>query len=76
MLISYSGGLHHVQIPGHVPYLFKTVRMRIENLDIASYIAEQMAKGGPEQFKKNVMHDLEARRDAYCPEEGKLQKIA
>jgi hypothetical protein len=76
MLIGYSGGLHHVQIPGHFPRPFKTVRMRIENLDIASYIAEQMAKGGPGQFKKNVMRDLEARRDAYCPEEGKLQKIA
>lgn len=76
MLIGYSGGLHHVQVPGHVPSVFKTVRMRIENLDIAAYIAALMAKGGPEQFKRNVMRDLEARRDAYCPEEGKLRKIA
>jgi hypothetical protein len=76
MLIAYSGGLHHVQHPGHIPNLFKTVRMRIENLDIASYIAEQTAKGGAEQFKRNVMRDLEGRRDLYTPEEGKLQKIA
>ncbi len=76
MLAAYSGGLHHVQHPGHVPTLFKTVRMRIENLDIAAYIAEQMAKGGAEQFKRNVIRDLEQRRDAYCPEESKLQKIA
>lgn len=76
MLIAYSGGLHHVQHPGHIPNLFKTVRMRIENLDIASYIAEQMAKGGPEQFKRNVMRDLDTRRDLYAPEEEKLQKIA
>jgi hypothetical protein len=69
MLLAYSGGLHHVQHPGHVPRIFKTVRMRIENLDIAAYIAEQMAKGGPEQFKRNVIRDLEQRRDALCPEE-------
>jgi len=68
VLIAYSGGLHHVQIPGRIPNLFETVRMRIENLEIADYIAEQMAKGGPDQFKKNVMRDLEARRDANCLE--------
>ncbi len=76
MLFAYSGGLHHVQVPGRIPNLFKTVRMRIENLEIGSYIAEQMAKGGPEQFKRNVIRDLEQRRDAYCPEESKLEKIA
>jgi hypothetical protein len=69
MLLAYSGGLHHVQVPGRVPRIFKTVRMRLENIDIASYIEEQMAKGGPDQFKKNVMRDLDARRDHYCPEE-------
>jgi len=77
MLIAYSGGLHHVQVPGHIPNVFATVRMRVENLDIAAYIAEQMASGGPEQFKRNVIRDLERRRDTYCPEESKnLQKIA
>ena len=76
VLIAYSGGLHHVQVPGRIPNVFATVRMRVENLDIASYIAEQMAKGGPEQFKRNVIGDLERRRDLYCPEESKLQKIA
>ena len=69
MLIAYSGGLHHVQVPGHIPNVFTTVRLRVENLDIASYVAEQMAKGGPEQFKRNVMRDLEERRDTYCIEE-------
>jgi hypothetical protein len=69
LLLAYSGGLHHVQVPGHIPNVFKTVRMRLEVLDIPKYIDEQMAKGGPEQFKKNVMRDLDARRDRYCPEE-------
>jgi hypothetical protein len=70
MLLAYSGGLHHVQVPGHIPNVFTTVRMRLEVVDIAAYIAEMMAKGGAEMFKKNVMRDLDRRRDEYCPEEG------
>jgi hypothetical protein len=69
MLIAYSGGLHHVQVPGHVPNLFRTVRLRTEIVMIEDYIAEMTAKGGPEQFKKNVMKDLDQRRDSYCPSE-------
>ena len=70
MLLAYSGGLHHVQAPGRVPRLFKTVRMRLEILDVASYIAEMTADGGPDAFKKNVMRDLDRRRDQYCAEEA------
>jgi hypothetical protein len=68
MLLAYSGGLHHVQVPGHVPSVFKKVSLRVEVLEIDDYIAEMM-KDGPEQFKKNVIQDLERRRDLYCPEE-------
>lgn len=68
MLIAYSGGLHHVQVPGHFTVgVFKTVRMRMENIDIATYIAEQMARDGEENFKRSVRDDLERRRDANCP---------
>src|SRR5262249_53939733 len=69
MLIAYSGGLHHVQVPGHAPRVFKTVRLNAENVDIASYIHEQSSRGGPESFKKNVMKALDDRRDRNCPEE-------
>jgi hypothetical protein len=69
MLIAYSGGLHHVQIPGKVPRIFKTVRLRVENVDIAQYVAEMLSRGGDEQFKRNVIKDLEGRRDQYCPEQ-------
>lgn len=69
MLIAYSGGLHHVQIPGKLPRLFKTVRLRVENLDIAEYIAEIKRRGTEEEFKRNVMKDLDSRRDQYAPEE-------
>jgi len=76
MVIAYSGGLHHVQVPGHIPNLFKRVRLRVEVLDIADYIRERMAEGGPEQFKKSVIRDLERRRDHYCPEEERAAKVA
>ena len=75
MLIAYSGGLHHVQVPGKMPRIFKTVRLRVENLDIATYIAEMKARGGEEQFKRSVMKDLDARRDMYAPED-KPAKVA
>jgi hypothetical protein len=71
-LFAYSGGLHHVQVPGHIPNVFKTVRMRIEVVDMADYIAEIMKRGGPDDFKKNVRLDLDRRRDFYAPEEGKI----
>src|SRR4051794_17357713 len=55
MLLAYSGGLHHVQIPGHAMVrVFETVRMRLENLEISEYVAAMMAKGGEAEFKKNV----------------------
>lgn len=76
MLLAYSGGMHHVQIPGHIPNVFATVRMRIENLEIADYIVEMMKNGGTDEFKHNVIRDLERRRDEYCPDESKLQKTA
>jgi 1-acyl-sn-glycerol-3-phosphate acyltransferase len=66
MLIAYSGGLHHVQVPGQMPRPFKTVKLRVENLDIAEYVAEMHRRGPAEEFKKNVIRDLEARRDQYC----------
>lgn len=76
LLLAYSGGLHHVQVPGHIPNVFKTVRMRLEAIEMSGYIDEIMKRGGEEDFKKNVRLDLDRRRDFYCPEEGKLQKIA
>ena len=71
MLCAYSGGLHHVQVPGRIPNVFKTVRMRLEVVEIERYIEQMIAAGGADQFKKSVMRDLDARRDAYCPEEAR-----
>lgn len=76
MLVAYSGGLHHVQHPGRPPRVFRTVRMRLEAMDIASYIEEMSRRAGPENFKRSVREDLERRRDLYCPTEERFKKIA
>lgn len=68
MLLAYSGGLHHVQIPGQrFPRLFKTLRMNLEVVDIASYNAALLEQAGKRGFKRAVAQDLEARRDRNCP---------
>ena len=69
MLIAYSGGLHHVQVPGQIPNVFETVKLRGEVLEISDYIAEMVSDGGQEQFKRRVIQDLERRRALYCPED-------
>lgn len=67
MLITLSAGLHHVQVPGQlIPRCFKTLRMRLQNLDIARYRQEIIEKWGREHFKHGVIHDLEHRRDTLC----------
>jgi hypothetical protein len=68
MLLAYSGGLHHVQVPGErFPRLWKTIRMRFELVDIAAYRATMLAKAGAAGFKRAVVEDLERRRDLLCP---------
>ena len=67
MLIAYSGGLHHVQIPNQlIPRPFKTLRMQIESCDIPQYKDMLLNQCGEEHFKQGVIGDLEARRAAYC----------
>ena len=67
MLLAYSEGLHHVQAPGErFPHPFKTVRMRLEAVDIASYRAALLAGHGERGFHQAVIDDLTRRRDLYC----------
>ena len=71
MLLVYSGGLHHIQAPGELlPRPFKTVRLRLELVDIASYREELMAQAGEDGFKRAVIQDMERRRDTHCPITG------
>lgn len=68
LLLAYSEGLHHIQTPGEkLPRLFKTARMRIENLDLAEYRDQMLQAHGREDFRRAVVEDLTRRRDLYCP---------
>ena len=68
MILAYSGGLHHVQIPGErFPRLWRTIRLRLELVDIELYRRELAAAAGREGFRRAVVNDLERRRDLYCP---------
>ncbi len=68
MLLAYSGGLHHVQIPGQRwPRLFKTLRIRLEIVDVREYRENLRREAGEEDFKRAVIADLEARRDRHAP---------
>ncbi len=70
MLLAYSGGLHHVQVPGQrFPRLWKTVRMNLELVDIGAYRREMMAVAGAAGFKRAVTADLARRRDQNGPPE-------
>ena len=63
MLIAYSGGLHHIQTPGQrLPRVFKTLRLRLECLEIDTYLSgfERLSDS---TFRKAVVADLEGRRD-------------
>lgn len=67
MLLAYSGGLHHVQVPGQtLPRLFKTVRMRFESVSIEEYRESIGGLDKAAEFKRRVRVDLERRRDLYC----------
>ncbi|MCB9190531.1 MAG: 1-acyl-sn-glycerol-3-phosphate acyltransferase [Flavobacteriales bacterium] len=67
MVLVYSGGLHHVQVPGQgLPKLFKRIELRCERLNIQDYV--QSMKSNPElHYKKAVVQDLEARMKKNVP---------
>jgi hypothetical protein len=67
MVIMYSGGLHHVQIPGQgFPKLFKSIRLQCETVNIQKYVEEM--KAVPDlSFKKAVIHDMEERMRRNVP---------
>ncbi len=79
LLLAYSGGLHHVQVPGQtLPRFFRTVRLRMERVDIESYRQERQAEADQQEitFKRAVIADLERRRDLYCPVEEGTSAVA
>lgn len=70
LLMAYSGGLHHIQIPGQVlPRLFRSIRMHFELLDIADYrkAMKELAAASGGRFKGVMKRDLDRRRDLHSP---------
>jgi hypothetical protein len=68
LLIAYSGGLHHVQVPGEGwPRIFKRLKMDIEAFDIPSYKASFSAPIGSDEWKKKVLDDLQLRLETKPP---------
>ncbi len=75
ILMAYSGGLHHIQAPGDlIPRIFKTVKMRLECIDIQKYRDKILFHSGDDGFKSAVIKDLERRRDLFCPIRPAIQK--
>lgn len=72
LLLAYSHGLHHIQVPGQpLPKIWKTIHLRLEEIDIASYRQEILERIGQEvrgkgTYRKAMLADLTARRDHYC----------
>jgi hypothetical protein len=65
LLLVYSEGLHHVHAAGdRFPSPFQQVRCRFEQIPIRRY--KELMGVGDVHFARNVMHDLEKRRDEHC----------
>lgn len=69
MLLAYSEGLHHIQVPGQRwPKLFQTVRLRLEAVEIEEYMRRAREDTGLTNLRGAVIADLMRRRDLYCGE--------
>lgn len=68
LLLAYSGGLHHVQIPGQrLPRLWQTIRLALEVVSIEDYVESVRATSRSDSFTEAVKADLQRRRDLHCP---------
>ena len=68
MVIVYSGGLHHVQVPGQlIPRFFRRIQISCEKINILDYV-KQVKQAADGTFKKAVINDLESRLDRYKPQ--------
>jgi 1-acyl-sn-glycerol-3-phosphate acyltransferase len=68
MIIAYSGGLHHVHVPGEKAYhFFKTLKMNLELMDIADYKNMFPKPIGCQEWRKSVIADLQHRLETKVP---------
>lgn len=73
MLLVYSAGLHHVQVPDQTtfPRPFKHLHVRLQAVDIATYRdrVRDEASASSSSFKRAIIEDLNDRRDRHCPQQ-------
>lgn len=68
MLLAYSAGLHHIQVPGQLlPKPFRTLRISFEALNIPAFREEMIQKFGASGFRTGTAKEIQVRRDRYCP---------
>jgi len=68
MVIAYSGGLHHVQIPGEgLPKVFKTLKLNAEVYEIADYKKKFSEPVGGNTWKRELVDDLQHRLETKVP---------
>ena len=68
IIFAYSGGLHHVQVPGEgLPRLFKTLKMDIDVYSIPEYKAGFTAAANSQEWKKAVIDDMQQRLETKAP---------
>lgn len=68
VIFAYSGGLHHVQVPGEgFPALFKTLKMDIEVYPISSYKNRFAGEVGGHEWRKVVIEDMQHRLETKPP---------
>ena len=66
MLLAYSGGLHALMSGRKLfPRLFQRLEIRLEVLDIASYVS-RFQKDDGSLDRVAIVQDFETRRDRYC----------
>lgn len=66
MVLTLSGGLHHVQAPGQlIPRFFKTIKMNFVYIDIPEY--KKRFKGDEKERKLAIVKDLQDRLEKDCP---------
>jgi 1-acyl-sn-glycerol-3-phosphate acyltransferase len=76
MLYGYSGGLHHIQVPGQtLPKLFRGLDLTIENLEIPEYRAILLGQADGRSFKQAMKDDMERRRDLWATPFSRLTKL-
>ena len=68
LLLAYSGGLHHIQVPGQLlPKPFRTLRISFEAVNIPVFREEMIQKFGASGFRAGTAREIQDRRDRYCP---------